>query len=55
MDEIIDPPVSPYSSVAAIEKWIDELKQRPDSAAVSAALEEAQDFLAHATARESSQ
>ena len=42
---LIDPPVGPYSGKDAIESWIQELQEMPDSPEVKAAIEQAAEWL----------
>lgn len=51
-DQIIDPPVTPYSSTADIEAWIAELERMSDSDAVREALDSARAMLVAARERE---
>lgn len=44
-DQIIDPPVTPYSSPEAIQSWLEDLRRRPDSEAVREAIAEAERWL----------
>lgn len=51
VSEIIDPPVSPYSTVSKIEQWLEELAKYPDTVSRTAAIDQAEDFLIAAKAR----
>lgn len=48
---IIDPPVGPYDTAAAIEAWLDELHEMPEAPEVTQAIADAEAWLADARAR----
>jgi hypothetical protein len=48
---IIDPPVGPYDTPEAIEKWMDELRKMPEAPEVDRAIQDAVAWLADARAR----
>ena len=47
--QIIDPPVSPYSSPDQLQAWLDELHQMELTPDVQYALDEAQEWLDYAS------
>lgn len=50
-EQIIDPPVSAYSSPKEIQAWLDELRQMETTPDVQDAIEQAQEWLDYAKRR----